>query len=238
MNNTLINFKNKFETRFNSQSILNLGEDSVRYDFFISLMEENNLRPHHIQVEYPVNPNSYIPRNHINSKRNENPQIDLYAELEGNTITAEFGLFKRNSNIEAAINTTEKQFKLLNDILRLSLNKIYLPNDAYFICIADSKIIGAQMRGNILPAFPALEYNFNWLNINNWISNIDSAKSVFDHRFVEKATLIQLEISSELVFNEIITSPIDIPENTLQTRALIYKIKNLKYVEPETTSMI
>ena len=45
MINTFNEFKTNFERRFNLQSILDLGEDSVRYDFFISFMNNNNLQP-------------------------------------------------------------------------------------------------------------------------------------------------------------------------------------------------
>jgi 2-polyprenyl-3-methyl-5-hydroxy-6-metoxy-1,4-benzoquinol methylase len=230
-------FKNKFERRFNSVSILDLGEDSVRYDFFIAFMNNLNLQSHDIQVEYPITPNAYVPNPHNNSKRKENPQIDFFCSNPNKVVSAEFGLFKRNSNLDSNINATEKVFKMLNDMLRLSLNQIFNPNEAYFICVADSKILGAQMRNSILPAFPASNYAFNYNDINEWIRGIRSAKSNFDNRFVEKANALQLSIHAELIFNQRIhnleqtqlnVSLTEFPaSNILETRVLVYKISGI-----------
>lgn len=227
MRNTLNDFKNSFEMRFNQQSILDLGEDSVRYDFFVALMNNYNLQPHEIQVEFPINSNAFTSNPHPNAKRGENPQVDLYCPHPNKALTAEFGLFKRNSNPNSSINATEKVFKMLNDMLRLALNKIYHENESFFICIADSTILGLQMRNNILPAFPAELYSFNYNNINTWIKNIKSANSNFDSRFVDKANILGISIQAKLIFNEKILNPpapLDITNNFL-TKALVYKIE-------------
>ena len=226
MINTFNEFKMNFERRFNLQSILDLGEDSVRYDFFIALMNNNNLQAHDIQVEYPIQNNSFVSNLNPNSKRQENPQIDLLCSHPNKVMTAEFGIFKRNSNPNGSVNVTEKVFKMLNDMLRLSLNQIYYPNESFFICVADSKILGAQMRNNILPAFPATGYSFNYLDINTWIRDLKSAETIFDKRFVDKANILQLSINAELIFNEIIQNPDQslLTTNNLETRALDYKI--------------
>jgi len=226
MISTFNEFKANFERRFNLQSILDLGEDSVRYDFFIAFMNNNNLHPHDIQVEYPINPNAFVSNRHPNSKRKENPQIDLYCSHPNKIITAEFGLFKRNSNPNGSVNTPEKVFKMLNDMLRLSLNQLYCPNESYFVCVADGKILNAQMRNNILPVFPSLNYTFTYLDINTWINDLKSAEIVFDKRFVEKANLLQLSINAELVFNQQIRNPVQTlsKTNNLETRTLVYKI--------------
>jgi len=232
MKSTFNKFKANFENRFNLQSILDLGEDSVRYDFFIAFMNNNNLQPHDIQVEYPINSNAFVSSPHPNSKRKENPQIDLYCSLPNNLITAEFGIFKRNSNPNGSINAPEKVFKMLNDMLRLSLNQIYCPNESYFICVADSKILGSQMRNNILPAFPSPNYSFNYLDINTWINELKSAKAVFDKRFVDKANILKLSINADLVFNQQILNLAQqhLETNNLETRALVYKISGANKV--------
>ena len=226
MINTFNEFKTNFERRFNLQSILDLGEDSVRYDFFISFMNNNNLQPHDIQVEFPIHTNSFVSNLNPNSKRQENPQIDLFCSHPAKLMTAEFGLFKRNSNPTGSVNATEKVFKMLNDMLRLSLNQIYYPNESFFICVADSKILGAQMRNNILPAFPATRYSFNYMDLNSWIRDLKSAEVVFDKRFVDKANILQLSIDAELVFNQQILNPPPplSATNNLETRTLAYKI--------------
>lgn len=217
-------FKTNFENRFNLYSILDLGEDSVRYDFFISFMNSYGLQPHDIQMEYPVHPMSYLPNNNPNSKREENPQIDLFCSHPNKIITAEFGLFKRNSNPDSSINETEKVFKMLNDMLRLSLNKINFPSDPYFVCIADSKILGKQMRKVVLPPFPSLIYSFDYSDINEWIIKSKSAKSIFDPRFSAKAAELKLSVNAKLIFNQRLNNPTQIVTNNLETRVLVYKI--------------
>ena len=234
MTNTFNEFKSNFENRFNLQSILNLVEDSVRYDFFIAFMNNYNLQPFDIQLEYPINPNAFVSHPHPNSKRKENPQIDLFCNHPNKVITVEFGLFKRNSNPNGQVNAPEKVFKMLNDMLRLALNQVFNQNEAFFVCVADSKILGAQMRNNILPAFPAAHYIFNHVDINTWIQNLKSAESNFDKRFVDKANILQISINAELVFNQIIQNPtqplvadnlnVFPATNRLETRALVYKI--------------
>jgi len=223
----LNDFKLKFERRFNGQSILNLGEDSIRYDFFIALMNGFKLESHHIQVEYPIHKKAFESARNPNSKRNENPQVDLYYSQGNTSLTAEFGLFKRNSNEQGSINATEKNFKMLNDMLRLSLNKIYFPNDSYFICVADSKILGAKFRGDILPPFPAQDYVFDYKDLNNWIQSLKSANTVFDKRFVAKANELKHSIKAKLIYNERILNPAQglMPENNLETRIVAYKIE-------------
>lgn len=230
MINTFNDFKSNFEMRFNQQSILNLGEDSVRYDFFIAFMNKLKLQPCDIQVEFPINPNAFTSNLNPNSKRKENPQIDLYCMHPIKVITAEFGLFKRNSNPDGIVNSSEKIFKMLNDMLRLSLNKLYTPSESFFICVADSTILGTQMRNNILPAFPSPLYTFDYNDINNWVNTIKSAKSKFDSRFVHKANQLGLSINAELVYNQAIINP-GPPlsfTNNLVTKVLVYNITEVK----------
>jgi hypothetical protein len=228
MNSILNNFKTRFEKRFKEQSILNLGEDSVRYDFFTALMYGLKVDSHRIQVEFPINQLAFVSTPNPNSKRNENPQIDLFLAQENINLSAEFGLFKRNSNLEGSINTTEKVFKMLNDMLRLSLNSFYQPNEAYFICVADSKILGAQMRDIALPQFPAEFYSFDYQDLNDWIRLLKSADSAFDKRFVSKANMLEHRIEAELIYNEQIENPTFevIPENILETRVIAYRIES------------
>ena len=234
MINTFNEFKANFERRFNLQSILDLGEDSVRYDFFIAFMTNENLRPHDIQLEYPINQNAFVSNLNPNSKRKENPQIDLYCSHPNRVITAEFGLFKRNSNPDGSVNAPEKVFKMLNDMLRLRLNQMFNANEAFFICVADSKILESRMRNDILPTFPAINYAFNYLDINEWIENLKSAQTSFDKKFVDRANNLQLSVNAELVFNQRILNPpllamarnLDTfpATNQLETRVLVYKI--------------
>ena len=66
--------KENFEERFKRISILELGEDSLKYDFFSALMEKHKLKSYQIQLEYPINKEAFESKIHKNSKRKENPK--------------------------------------------------------------------------------------------------------------------------------------------------------------------
>ena len=221
-------FKNNFERRFQKQSILDLGEDSLRYDFFVALMNVFSLKSHDIQVEVPIHKETFIERNTPGSKRKESPQIDLFSKIGDRGITVEFGIFKRNSNINASINQTESVFKILNDMLRLSLNQNYTDCDAYFVCVADEKLIGKKLRGNMFPAFPPQKYEFNHSNIESWVQSIKSAESKFDDRFFPKASELRLLINASLIYDEKILNPTNISSNSLETRIIVYKVEGTR----------
>lgn len=217
--------KENFEERFKSISILELGEDSLRYDFFSALMEIHNLKSYQIHLEYPINKDAFESKIHINSKRKENPQMDLFSPKSFNPLIVEFGLFKRNSNIKGGVNPTEKLFKIFNDLIRLVLVKQFIQNGiAYFVCFADQKFLNYQLKGknSLSVIFPSETYEFDSFQISKWIENYKSAQNSFDIRFVEKIKNKDLKIKSELVFNELLSSDID--DNILESRILIYKI--------------
>jgi hypothetical protein len=236
-NETFEDFKLNFEKRFNKQSILDLGEDSVRYDFFCALMKIYNLQPYDIQVEYPIHKEAFVPRENKKSKRKENPQIDLYFSNYEGFITAEFGLFKKNGGEKGQINPTEKLFKMLNDMLRLSLNAECLPNkeklmhNSYFVCVADSTIIGKKMKKKtmrkVFDSFPCEKYEFNHDDIVNWRENSKSAMKIFDDRFVKKAEELKINIIADRLYREKIKNPSasSLKYNNLVTEVIIFKIK-------------
>ena len=66
-------FKELFTERCDRIPLLNLGEDSVRYDFFIALSEVEKLKPCEIQIEVPIRNSEsiqyFIPRDNKKSKR-------------------------------------------------------------------------------------------------------------------------------------------------------------------------
>src|SRR5688572_29761358 len=96
MQNTLKLFRELFEQRYKTISVLDLGEDSVRYDFFIALKDSLNLKPWQIQLEHAVHPKSFKPRENASRKRDEKPQIDLWFEDGKISMGVEFAIFKRN----------------------------------------------------------------------------------------------------------------------------------------------
>jgi hypothetical protein len=198
-------------------------EDSVRYDFFLAIQEIKKIPAHKIQLEHPMHQNAFIRRNDPRSYRKEKPQIDLWIDEPELKACFEFGLFKHNSNINGSINKTDRIYKMLSDFIRLSLQSFYCNSDAYFICVADKKIINHQLRNKWLPPFPALEYKLNSNQLDNLLQ---STKSIIDPRFLEKFRELNLNLSATKIFDEIIYSKI----NTLETHIITWKVKstNLK----------
>jgi hypothetical protein len=212
-------FKELYEKRFQIIPVMDMGEDSVRYDFFLALQEVKNLNSYDIHPEFPISENAYVPKNHENSKRKEKPQIDLWVDTEELNIACEFGLFRQSSNINGSINKTEKTFKMLDDFLRLFLKCHFTGAKGYFICVADSKMLKHQLRNKVLGRFPADYYTFNNLELG-WI--IGDTKNSLDERFVNKLEEIQLNVNASLIYNEQIHSQI----NILETRILVWEILN------------
>ena len=152
--------------------------------------------------------------------------MDLYSPESFNPLIVEFGLFKRNSNPNGAVNQTEKLFKIFNDFIRLVLVKQFIKDGiAYFVCFSDEKFLNYELKGknnSLSIIFPDSTYEFDHEQISKWLENYKSAESSFDKRFIEKIISKNLIIKSELVFNEQIYSDID--DNLLESRILIYKI--------------
>ena len=55
MEDVFVRFKELYEKRFQSVPVMDMGEDSVRYDFFLALKEIKKLHSWDIQLEYPIN---------------------------------------------------------------------------------------------------------------------------------------------------------------------------------------
>ena len=53
-------FHELYTQRSKTLTPLNMGEDSVRYDFFISLMDVYNLKPADLWLEYPIHSSLYM----------------------------------------------------------------------------------------------------------------------------------------------------------------------------------
>jgi len=214
-------FKELFEKRYSSFSVLDLGEDSVRYDFFYALMEKLNLEPFDIQLEYPLYAGTFIPRQNIKRKRNEKPQVDLLINTNNKHLCVEFAFFKRNKVEGSPGNDTEYAFKILNDLMRLGLQSYFTKADAYFVCVADEIMLGKQLRSRKLPKFPAEFYKFNHSELSTIANNYKSAEKKIDKRFFLKLKEVGITIIAEKIFDKSLASQI----NQMETRALVWKIR-------------
>ena len=220
MNVIFNEFKRLFEIRYNRISVLNMGEDSVRYDFFTALQKSKGFEPWQLQLEYPLHENSFISNLTKGSKRNEKPQVDLWVNEPDFKLCAEFGMFRRNSNMDGDISVTENTIKMLNDFIRVALHSHCALCEGYFVCIADAKMLDYQLKkSKELPPFPGKEYKFNYSVVESLINTYKSAKK-FDMRFVNRKKELALAITSDLVYCEEIVSQM----NPLKTLALAWKV--------------
>lgn len=217
-NSVFSKFKELFTERCNKIALLDMGEDSVRYDFFIALSEKEKLKPSDIQLEYSIHKSAYLERKNPNSKRKENPQIDLVVDNDILKLNIEFGLFRQNSNENGNINKTARTVKMINDMIRLALDSFYSRRKAYFICVADDKMLGHQLKTKLLGKFPS-NYTFS----NDFILKQQETKtSDFDIRFLQVLDKLDVEITGEIVYNE----KIEADFITKETRIIIWEINS------------
>lgn len=197
--------------RIDKYGLINLNEDSVRSDFCSCLCESKNLKPFEIQLECPICEEAYSPRKDPGSKRKEKPRLDL--DIAKLNISVEFALFRKNSNDKGPINKTDRLFKMFNDMVRLGLNSKSTNRNSYFICVADEKIIGHQIRNKLFNQFPADQYILDSKTIGEFSSTKDAK---FDKRFVVKLDETKLTIVAKKVADD--------PIGSNERRLLIWKI--------------
>ena len=198
MDRLIQTYKNLLEERLSRKPLLLLGEDSIRYDFFAALMETYGFKPSQIQIEVPINSQTFIPAKEKISFRNEKPLIDLVVDEPELKVSVEFGLFRQNSNEEGTINKTARLVKMLNDMIRVSLEAHFTCTKGLFVCVADHKMIGHQIRSNIVNRFPS-----SYLITNDIINHqLTQRTSKFDKRFLKVFQPLNKNISSRLIFND------------------------------------
>lgn len=219
MQNVFEYFRDLFEKRYSQYSVLELGEDSIRYDFFSALTTKLNMNPWEIQLEYPLHNDTFLPRQNEKRKRNEKPQVDLRVKNANNNFCVEFAFFKRNKVDGSPGNDTAYTFKILNDMMRLGLQSHVTNAEAYFICVADEIMLGKRLTRTDLPKFPADLYRFDHPSLTDIMSRYKSAK-IIDERFHKKLLEFNVTIIAEKVFDELVKSGI----NKMETRALVWKI--------------
>ena len=208
-------YKKLFTQRCKYIPLLEIGEDSIRYDFFAALTKVENLKNYEIVLESSIDKKSYIPRNNMDSYRKENPKMDLVVDKLN--ICVEFGLFRQNSNEDGTINKPQRLIKTLKDMIRLGLESYHKKRKAYFVCVADSKMLGHQLRTKLLGKFPS-----NYTITQDLINRLYEKKtSGFDERFIHKMNELNLSFDADIVFNEeIIADKIN-----FETRIIIWEVK-------------
>jgi len=190
-------YKNLLQERLDKYLLLHIGEDSIRYDFFAAIIEYYGFRPSQIQLEVAIHANCFIPVRDVNAYRKEKPMIDLVVSEPHLNIAVEFGLFRQNSNENGTINQTARTVKMLNDMIRVGLERHFTGRNAYFVCVADHKMLGHQLTSKILGKFPG-DYHIT----NEVIEHqLKQKTNKFDHRFLKVFQPMNRSIDCNLIYN-------------------------------------
>lgn len=184
--------------------------------FFSALIETYGLRPSQIQIEVPINEKCFNSRNNDKAFRKEKPLIDLVVKEEFLNISAEFGLFRQNSNENGTINQTYRTVKMLNDMIRVSLEANFTGTRGLFICVADHKMLGHQMKSKIIDSFPSNYYITTALIEHQ----LKQKTNNFDHRFLQIFKNEGRNIVSKLIFDELLKAKLVMHE----TKLLIWEV--------------
>lgn len=154
--------KHRFE-KFGSLHMI--GEDSIRYDFFYTLMKHYKLETSDIILEqaFPSSLDFQKPENNKEPKqgrRGFKPELDLRVDPLGELkqgLLAEFSFFKETQKASNQPRTT-KHGKLMNDIFRLALLKSIKSTDAdkkendfslhrcILVCVSDAEMINYNRK--------------------------------------------------------------------------------------------
>jgi hypothetical protein len=216
MDNRIVEqYQHLLSERFNRQTLLSTGEDTIRYDFFCTILQVLKLNPWEIVLEHPVHSNTFTPRSNQRSMRKEKPQIDLVVRDPIN-LSIEFGLFRQNSNEEGSINKTQRTVKMIKDFIRLALDSYHTKRKGYFICVADRYMLSHQLRSRQLGPFPS-----NYIITMNLINQqMETIKCNYDDRFLIKLNELNFPINASLVYNQ----PLVGSKLISETRLLIWAV--------------
>lgn len=138
------------------RSIITFGEDTFRFDFFLSVMETLDIPAHHIRLETPFSKECFVEnKTHTEGRgrKSSKPKYDLeIVSRDGSTLAAvEFGLFKQ-TEIARVQDRSGRVGKLLNDFVRLSslrLSPIHQKTNLYVVLLSDGEMMnyGKGQRG-------------------------------------------------------------------------------------------
>lgn len=226
MDDVFKRFSELFELRYSKISSIMLGEDSVRYDFFEAIKKETQIKNWEINLEYPINKNAFISDKNEKSKREQNPQIDLYINSDEVNLIAEFGFFRRNSVKDSTINVTEKTFKMFNDIIRLALHNYFEKekNDAYFVCVADEKMLDKGYNKIKLPKFPGEIYEITVDLLNEIKDKYKTSNETIQDKFLKKFYELNRNNKITISANLICEKKLNRSNDNLNAKILFYKI--------------
>lgn len=230
MDDFYILFHNQVKTRINKYKKLNyFGEDSIRYDFYQTVVTYFHLSPTDLILEQAIPPSQFTPKKRDGAiskqgRHTDKPEFDLRIDACKHLkkgIIVEFAYFRETekSNNQAK---TKNHGKLLNDIFRLALLKhfrndknesIYKDFSDYLcllVCVTDDEMInyGHNVRGK-KPISIQNDYELTYNFLNKFPN---TAKKSIDEMFSQQIENFKIIPTAKRVFEQIELATIDTPK--------------------------
>jgi hypothetical protein len=197
------------------QNFKNFGEDSIRYDFFASLMKVFKLKPHEIFLEQAIPSSQFINKTKTvdqgRGRHDYKPEVDLIvfpSEFLKTGLVCEFAFFRKTEKSENQ-DKTGRHGKLLNEIFRLSLMKHHESFNAfnhYLICITDDEMMNYGKEGT-RGATP-ISISDNYFLDDNYINQLkQTAKSKIDSKFHNKTKELNITPIAKRIYKKEFNTP-------------------------------
>lgn len=187
-----------------TRTLMTFGEDALRFDFFVSVMDELDVPTHHIRLETPFDVNCFEENRVPTSGRGRKvskPKYDLEViSANGKTTAAvEFGLFKQ-TEIAQVQDKPGRVGKLLNDFIRLSSLRLcqdHQKTSLYVVLLSDGEMInyGNGRRGSRPdPIFRDYELTAEYLK-----GLTKTTRDKIDSRFVNRLRAFDMYTKAKLI---------------------------------------
>lgn len=196
-------------------ALTNFGEDSIRYDFFMSLIKTYNLKPFEIYLEQAIPSSQFIDKQNNNERKqgrqNYKPEVDLIVyptESVSSGFVCEFSFF-RKTKISKNQDKTGRHGKLLNDIYRLSLMKHHEKFKSfkhYLICVTDEEMINYGKENTRGPVPILISDNYSLCD--NFLNSLkQTAKAKIDDKFYLKTKYLGITPTAKRILNKQFDTP-------------------------------
>lgn len=210
------------KTRIDRYSHQCFGEDSIRYDFYFSLLKlSDELTPTDMILEEPMPSSCFtakireenLPKKQ--GRQTEKPEFDFRVgpcDVVSNGLIGEFAYFRRPDRASNQ-NRTAKHGKLLNEIFRLSLLKNYAPYSNYtslLICVTDDEMLnyGDGSRGRKVD--PIQE---NYILNEKYLEGFsNTANKVIESIFLDKTNELRIIPKAQTIYRKIEPSTVNRPK--------------------------
>lgn len=221
MEQLFLEFHNQVKERIAKfNNFYSFGEDSVRYDFYYTVLNLYGLKPTDIILEQPIPSIQFTAKERDltilkQGRHIDKPEFDLRIDsnkLLEHGILAEFAFF-RKTEISDNQDKSARHGKIMNEIHRLALLKNYknLDNNPVYndfsnykcllICITDFEMIDYGLGSRGRKAIPVQDYyRLNTEYLDKFPKTITDC---IDEKFLNKVRSLEIIPTAKRIFNKI-----------------------------------